>query len=46
MPQDKEIYTEIEFYIRAEVRESIEEVARIGYNPVSIENLHAKLYFN
>jgi len=37
---------EIEFYVRDNEAESIEQVVQIGIEPICIPNLHAKLYMN
>jgi hypothetical protein len=36
----------IEFYVRDDERDSIEQVKKIGIDPICIPNLHAKLYMN
>ncbi|HYH16539.1 MAG TPA: hypothetical protein VD794_15020 [Flavisolibacter sp.] len=37
---------EVEFYVRENEYESIEEVERAGFDPICIPNLHTKLYLN
>lgn len=37
---------DVEFYVRENERESVNELRSIGFNPVSIPNLHTKLYLN
>lgn len=37
---------EIEFYVRKEEIESIQEIKNIGFVPIEIENLHCKIYIN
>ena len=37
---------DIEFYVRENEWESINELRAIGFNPVNIKNLHTKLYMN
>ncbi len=37
---------DIEFYVKANKNDTIEEVKKIGINPICVPNLHAKLYMN
>ena len=38
--------TIVEFYIRKGESKTVNEVKSIGYNPISVPNLHTKLYIN
>ena len=38
--------TTVEFYVRQGESKTYNEVERIGFNPISIPNLHTKLYIN
>jgi hypothetical protein len=37
---------DVEFYVRENEWESINELKAVGFNPISIPNLHTKLYLN